>query len=130
MLLELRRVRKLVDKLEAAIEASTFSIDPRNPRQLPSYDNEMALIVAEVANAFDLPIDDVMGTRQLAFLVSARTAFAVAAHRLGASYSQIGRFLGRHHTTIMPLVKNYPTRLVAYPEHKHAMQVVVEKFKP
>lgn len=50
---------------------------------------------------FCLPVDAVLGRRRFKRYLRARYAVYIALYRRGNSYGQIGRWLGRDHTTIM-----------------------------
>lgn len=52
----------------------------------------------------------ILGSSRDAETVRARRLLAHDLRKMGYSYPEIGRFMGRHHTTIIHLVKNLPRR--------------------
>lgn len=58
--------------------------------------------LAEVGRMFDVTVEDLRGPRRMQPLCRARFAACAALRERGASYTQIGRWLGgRDHSTIM-----------------------------
>lgn len=70
---------------------------------------EEASIISVVAKCADVCEADLVGPYRDRWLVIPRSAAAFIMHRHGFSYPAIGRTLGgRHHTSIMYLVKRWP----------------------
>lgn len=59
-----------------------------------------------------ISLDELKCARRFGRYVKARQEFSYNAHKDGASYPQIGRFLGgRDHTSIINLVRRYEARM-------------------
>jgi chromosomal replication initiation ATPase DnaA len=65
----------------------------------------LAAILDSCSAAFGFTVHELAGPSHSRALVAARREFAREARRQGYSFPEIGRALGRHHTTIMHLVK-------------------------
>jgi hypothetical protein len=70
---------------------------------LPSRER-VKVLFREIAGRYGADASLLSGPSQVAFLVAARAEIAVEMRRWGCSYATIGKFLNRHHTTVMNLV--------------------------
>lgn len=61
----------------------------------------MDAILYRVAWETGVPVDLIRGDRRTAKIARARQTFMRDAHEAGKSYSAIGRFLGRDHSTVI-----------------------------
>lgn len=71
----------------------------------------MARIVHECAAESGVPAQDIMGRSQKAKVAHARHVAMFLIHRKGHSLSEIGRFFGRDHTTVMAAVRKVEAML-------------------
>lgn len=63
------------------------------------------VIIHTAADLYGVSIDLLLSKSEEVHVVRARHAAAWLMHQRGLSYPQIGRALGRHHTTIMAAVR-------------------------
>jgi hypothetical protein len=90
---------------QAAITAR-ISRHKRVAAQLPKkHLHPLFALIEEIATTHGLKVEDLRSRRVLPEFVEARRCFARQARELGYSYPHIGRVLGKHHTTILNLVK-------------------------
>lgn len=62
----------------------------------------MREIMREVADRYDMAVEEIKGSYRFAYLTPARTEFALRAKWAGFSSTQIGEFMGgRDHTSIL-----------------------------
>jgi chromosomal replication initiation ATPase DnaA len=75
--------------------------------------NEIDSVAIAVSLVTGVDLIDVVGFVKLAPYVAARNLWwACLRHYCGMSYPEIGRFVDRHHSTVMFAVKRVPTDLV------------------
>lgn len=67
-------------------------------------------IATEVAEIMGLPVERIMGRDKKAEACRVREVVCYLARQRGMSFSQIGRDLGRDHTTIISAVRNEQRR--------------------
>ncbi len=88
---------EVLEKGVAAILKAGESKQAASPTVL-----SMDRIVEVVAAHFGVPVEDIMGRgkpRQVA--LARRTAMYLVRRIMGRSYPEIGKFFGRHHSTVM-----------------------------
>ena len=84
-------------------------------------------IVAEVARGFDVRVKDILSACNKRHVAMARQcAMAVVKEATDMSYSAIGDYFGRHHTTVMHGVE----RVLADPELCEQVRLVVDELNP
>jgi chromosomal replication initiation ATPase DnaA len=117
------------DKMLSGIRAFREEIkDTPKPKPKSRYDqlpNHMRTIVRTVARYFAIETADILSGCREPNLVLARWVVTYLARQQNHSYPQIGRFLGRHHSTIMysqwQAVEQY--------EHNPAFREAVDAIK-
>lgn len=88
-----------VERIEALLGFDACSTAPRVPWAL-----RRSEVLAETARLWDLGIDDLTGTSRRRRLVIPRSAIVLALRgEPPMSYSEIGRLLGRDHSSIINL---------------------------
>ena len=101
-----RLLNDRINKLKAEIYDLTCKIN--NPYQAPQYDVQFVKLLKLVTSVTNIFADDIMGTKRDRPMVVARALFSyVARVHLNRTYTDIGRYLNRDHSTIIHLCKNY-----------------------
>lgn len=85
-----------------------------------------AEILKHCAELFDVPVRDIMSRRRIAPVMHARWALYTALRQRGWSYPAIGRFTGRHHTTVMAGVREGELRAHFFPAYADKIRQIVE----
>lgn len=85
------------------------------------------VIVDEVARGFKVTRDEIMGdSRERHVCVARSCAMAVVREHTNWSWPVIGRYFGRHHTTVMAQVG----RVMADPTLAEGVRQVIEELSP
>lgn len=72
------------------------------PKSKPApTDDEAEEIVNDVCERYDITYDELTGKRRSSHLITAREQICYAMHRAGFNYSQIGRTINRHASTVI-----------------------------
>jgi chromosomal replication initiator protein len=111
-----REIENLALKIDTAIIGLTKKTGPR-PRLATD-------TISAVAEYFDLSRADLTGTNRGAIYVDARAVVAVVMRERGLSFPQIGKFLNRHHTSIINLIAKFGKRAVANPRMLEALEAL------
>ena len=61
----------------------------------------MTLLLQQVSSETGVTCDQILGDQRHRFVVDARQRLMAECHLLGYSTAEIGRFIGRDHTTVM-----------------------------
>lgn len=78
----------------------------------PIKDSGLLQLAQRIAREGRVTVTDMLGRSKLRSVVRARHRFcAVVRSSLGLSYPEIGRLIGRDHTTVMNAVKQYEDEL-------------------
>ena len=78
------------------------------PVVIPKFDLEMGEVLTLVSKVTNVFIDDIISSKRHREIVTARALFCyVSRYHLKKQFELIGRFLNRHHSTIMHLCGNY-----------------------
>ena len=95
-----------INKLKAEIYDLTQKIN--NPYNAPKYDMQFVKlldIVTKVTNVFS---EDIMGRKRDRHIIVGRALFCyIAREHLKRTYTDIGRYINRDHSTVINLCKNY-----------------------
>ena len=101
-----RLLNDRINKLKAEVYDLTCKIN--NPYQAPQYDVQFVKLLQLVTSVTNIFADDIMGIKRDRPMVVARALFSyVARVHLNRTYTDIGRYLNRDHSTIIHLCKNY-----------------------
>lgn len=121
ILIQLQNIRHLVNALEVELLAIEQA---KRPERSP---DELILdgLLERTADAFRIAPASILSESRNMLLVSARCALVKAAANRGIGWSQLGRFLGKDHSSIIYLEGEYEGRLLRIPEHAKAMQAIV-----
>lgn len=108
---EYREVKKSLKKQQLAEIREQLYDDverlPRGPTTKKMKQNA-ARILRDVCEAHGVTLEDFMGIRKLRSLVQARMEFSYIMNKKhGWSYSKIGQFVQRDHTTILHQIRRY-----------------------
>jgi len=75
---------------------------PRKPTHKSTpIDNETKKIIDTICNRYDITYEELTGNRRSAHLITAREQICFAMNRAGYNYSQIGRAINRHASTVI-----------------------------
>lgn len=94
------------DNIKRLNQASREGAEVRRPRPHPQED----AIIANVSRDMGVHQRDIIGHYRYPFVVDARVVCVMLMHRVGMSYSAIGRRMDRDHTTISYLVRGFGER--------------------
>lgn len=92
------------------------------PPRRPFFKSE---VIAEVAQAFKVPVYDMTGPARNRSVVNARAVVAKALRVRGMSTPQIGKTLNRDHSTIVYLLQTFAKRAERSPEMDRVLVRIV-----
>jgi len=61
----------------------------------------VAEIIVTVAERYGFTYADILGPRRTAMVVRAREQAMLESRRMGFSYTELGSYFGKHHTTVL-----------------------------
>lgn len=78
----------------------------KKPDRKPTItDDESDEIINTICDRYDISYEELIGKRRSAHLITAREQICYAMHRAGYNYSQIGRVINRHASTVIHTLK-------------------------
>jgi chromosomal replication initiation ATPase DnaA len=88
-------------------EIQRLKIQIINPKQIPQYDRELIKILSAVSESSMITQSDIIGLSRQRSVAVVRFCFMYIAHESGFTLSEIGRFLNRHHSTVIHGVRAF-----------------------
>ena len=88
-------------------EIQRLKIQIINPKTIPQYDRELIKILSAVSESSMITQGDIIGLSRQRSVAVVRFCFMYIAHESGFTLSEIGRFLNRHHSTIIHGVRAF-----------------------
>ena len=88
-------------------EIQRLKIQIINPKQIPQYDRELIKILSAVSESSMITQGDIIGLSRQRSVAVVRFCFMYIAHESGFTLSEIGRFLNRHHSTVIHGVRAF-----------------------
>jgi len=122
-------IASLLDRTVGSIEVKRSRLDLAVPFPRRVYRDwikvgcpkSMADIIADVSKRTGVPVHDIKGPSRFRSIVRARHMFMTEAYETGRfSLPQIGRFLGRDHTTVLHGIRQHKSRQT-YDVHNYAV---------
>lgn len=74
-------------------------------KQQPMSDEDMYNIISKVCSRYNITYNDLIGTKRSKHLITAREQICDALHSAGYNYSQIGRGINRHASTVIHTIR-------------------------
>ena len=88
-------------------EIQRLKIQIINPKTSPQYDRELIKILSAVSESSMITQGDIIGLSRQRSVAVVRFCFMYIAHESGFTLSEIGRFLNRHHSTVIHGVRAF-----------------------
>jgi chromosomal replication initiation ATPase DnaA len=88
-------------------EIQRLKIQIINPKTIPQYDRELIKILSAVSESSMITQGDIIGLSRQRSVAVVRFCFMYIAHESGFTLSEIGRFLNRHHSTVIHGVRAF-----------------------
>ena len=83
-------------------------------------------LLQKCAEIFDVTPEDILSLRRGSQVLAARRAFYLAMHMRGWSYLATGRFLKRHHTSVMAGARHAAVRAKYFPSYAEQVRQLAE----
>jgi chromosomal replication initiation ATPase DnaA len=129
------RHEKMKNVHDAQIKKLNFEIDMLKgkiitPMVIPKFDldlGEVLQIVSEITNVFK---DDIISHKRYREIVTARALFCyISRVKMNKSLNYIGRYINRHHSSVINLVSNYDNFLnLGYKAETIYYNAAVDRF--
>lgn len=96
-LTRINRLHRLASAIVDELEEMRRDIEAEARRKAGRPDE----VIAAIAEAMGVTPADILGTSRVALVAKTRAVVCLALHRVGMTYSAIGRCLGKDHSTVM-----------------------------